>query len=186
MPRGIENLKKKHAGDLHKLEISKVDAQWLQVLAEGWATPLKGFMREDEYLQCTHFGAISDGAKSHSQSIPIVLPVEEMDMNRLKDFKAFTLVFEGKDLAIITNPEFYEHRKEERCSRTFGTTNMGHPTVRMIMQSGDWLVGGDIEVLERIVWNDGLDEYRLTPAEIRYRLKEMKVTLYNSPIWQPC
>lgn len=33
------------------LEIGEVDVQWLQVLAEGWAAPLKGFMRENEYLQ---------------------------------------------------------------------------------------------------------------------------------------
>jgi 3'-phosphoadenosine 5'-phosphosulfate synthase len=36
---------------LPTLEIGEVDVQWLQVLAEGWATPLKGFMRESEYLQ---------------------------------------------------------------------------------------------------------------------------------------
>ena len=34
-------------------------------------------------------------------------------------------------------------------------------------ESGDWLVGGDIEALERIRWNDGLDPYRLTPNEVR-------------------
>ena len=34
-------------------------------------------------------------------------------------------------------------------------------------ESGDWLVGGDIEALERIRWNDGLDPYRLTPNELR-------------------
>lgn len=33
------------------LEIGEIDVQWLQVLAEGWAAPLKGFMRENEYLQ---------------------------------------------------------------------------------------------------------------------------------------
>lgn len=37
----------------------------------------------------------------------------------------------------------------------------------MINASGDWLVGGDLEVLERVRWNDGLDEYRLTPEELR-------------------
>jgi len=36
---------------LPALEIGEIDVQWLQVLAEGWATPLKGFMRENEYLQ---------------------------------------------------------------------------------------------------------------------------------------
>ena len=37
----------------------------------------------------------------------------------------------------------------------------------MVMDAGDWLVGGDIEALERIRWNDGLDMYRLTPNELR-------------------
>jgi len=30
----------------------------------------------------------------------------------------------------------------------------------MIMDGGDWLAGGDIEVLGKIQWNDGLDQYR--------------------------
>ena len=33
----------------------------MQVLSEGWATPLNGFMREREYLQCQHFGLLLDG-----------------------------------------------------------------------------------------------------------------------------
>lgn len=37
----------------------------------------------------------------------------------------------------------------------------------MVMSSGDWLVGGDLEVFHRIQWGDGLDEYRLTPNELR-------------------
>lgn len=36
---------------LPHLDISAVELQWLQVLSEGWAYPLKGFMRENEYLQ---------------------------------------------------------------------------------------------------------------------------------------
>ena len=39
--------------------------------------------------------------------------------------------------------------------------------LQMVEESGDWLVGGDIEALERIRWNDGLDPYRLTPNELR-------------------
>lgn len=44
----------------------------------------------------------------------------------------------------------------------------------MVMEGGDWLVGGDLEVLERITWNDGLDNYRLTPKELKQKFKEMK------------
>lgn len=44
----------------------------------------------------------------------------------------------------------------------------------MVMEGGDWLVGGDLEVLERIKWNDGLDPYRLTPLELKQKFKQMK------------
>lgn len=44
----------------------------------------------------------------------------------------------------------------------------------MVMEGGDWLVGGDLEVLERIKWNDGLDHYRLTPLELKQKFKDMK------------
>ena len=38
---------------------------------------------------------------------------------------------------------------------------------QMIWQSGEWCIGGDIEVIQRIKWNDGLDQYRKTPNELR-------------------
>lgn len=46
--------------------------------------------------------------------------------------------------------------------------------VQMVMESGDWLAGGDLEVFERVRWNDGLDQYRLTPRELRQKFKEMR------------
>ena len=48
---------------------------------------------------------------------------------------------------------------------------------QMIYESGDWLVGGDLEVLDRIKWNDGLDEYRLTPNELRAKFRKMGVSV---------
>lgn len=41
----------KEAESLPVLEITNLDLQWLQVLSEGWAAPLKGFMRKRQYLQ---------------------------------------------------------------------------------------------------------------------------------------
>lgn len=45
----------------------------------------------------------------------------------------------------------------------------------MVFESGDWLCGGDVEVLDRIFWNDGLDKYRLTPKELRLKFQELNV-----------
>lgn len=115
---------------------------------------------------------IYDG-KEVNQSVPIVLPVSTEDKNRLDGLYAICLKHRGKNLAILRKPEFYFHRKEERCGWQFGTTNLNHPYVKMIFDSGDWLLGGDIEVLEKIKWNDGLDDYRLTPNEIKAKCREM-------------
>ncbi|XP_025083628.1 bifunctional 3'-phosphoadenosine 5'-phosphosulfate synthase-like isoform X3 [Pomacea canaliculata] len=163
---------KAEAEALPSVEIDMLDLQWTQVLAEGWASPLAGFMREREYLQSQHFGCLLDGGVTN-QSIPIVLPVKTADKEKLDGCAAFTLRYEGKPVAILRKPEFYPHNKEERCSRQFGTSNTGHPYIKMIYDSGDWLVGGDLEVLERIYWNDGLDEYRLTPKELRAKFREL-------------
>ncbi|KAJ8366142.1 hypothetical protein SKAU_G00149730 [Synaphobranchus kaupii] len=161
------------ANTLPTLSITKLDLQWVQVLAEGWATPLKGFMREREYLQVLHFGTLLDGG-TINLSVPIVLPVSTEKKESLDSCAAFALEFKGRRVAILRNPEFYEHRKEERCSRQWGTSCPQHPHIKMIMEGGDWLVGGDLEVLEQIKWNDGLDQYRLTPQELKQKFKEMK------------
>ncbi|KAM6442623.1 bifunctional 3'-phosphoadenosine 5'-phosphosulfate synthase 2 isoform 1-T1 [Liasis olivaceus] len=170
------------AGTLPSVNITKLDLQWVQVLSEGWATPLKGFMREKEYLQVIHFGTLLDGKGRIdifkldgviNLSIPIVLPISTEDKKRLEGCSAFTLEYNGRRVAILNNPEFFEHRKEERCARVWGTTCAKHPHVKMVMESGDWLAGGDLLVLERIKWNDGLDQYRLTPLELRQKFMEM-------------
>ncbi|XP_072279859.1 bifunctional 3'-phosphoadenosine 5'-phosphosulfate synthase 2 isoform X2 [Pyxicephalus adspersus] len=163
---------REEAENMPSVQITKLDLQWVQILSEGWATPLKGFMREREYLQVLHFNTLLDGGVINL-SIPIVLPVSAEDKERLSGLKAFTLSYEGKRVAILRNPEFFEHRKEERCARVWGTACTKHPHVKMVIESGDWLVGGELEVLERIRWGDGLDQYRLTPLELRQKAKEM-------------
>lgn len=164
---------RREADSLPSIEITDVDLQWVQVLAEGWATPLRGFMREDQYLQCQHFKIIEQNGESVNQSVPIVLPVDTNRKERHANASALALRHEGRAVAILRRPEFFAHRKEERCCREFGTNDPGHPHVKMIHESGDWLVGGELEVLGRIRWNDGLDGFRLTPNEIREKCGEM-------------
>ena len=161
------------AETLPSVEIGSVDLEWVQVLGEGWATPLTGFMREREFLQCQHFNCLLDSGVTN-QSVPIVLPVTTEDKERLSHCEKFALKYKGQVKAVLSNPEFYEHRKEERCSRQFGMYNEGHPYIKMIKASGDWLVGGDLAVLGRVRWEDGLDQYRLTPGELRERFRQME------------
>uniref|UniRef100_A0A673TKY9 3'-phosphoadenosine 5'-phosphosulfate synthase 1 n=1 Tax=Suricata suricatta TaxID=37032 RepID=A0A673TKY9_SURSU len=172
VPENKLHLAKTDAETLPALKINKVDMQWVQVLAEGWATPLNGFMREREYLQCLHFDCLLDGGVINL-SVPIVLTASQEDKERLDGCTAFALMYEGRRVAILRNPEFFEHRKEERCARQWGTTCKNHPYIKMVMEQGDWLIGGDLQVLDRIRWNDGLDQYRFTPTELKQKFKDM-------------
>lgn len=64
-------------------------------------------------------------------SMPIVLPVSKDDKERLDGSAAFALEFRGRKVAILRNSEFYEHRKEERCARQWGTTCPKHPYIKV-------------------------------------------------------
>lgn len=87
-------------------------------------------MRERQYLQCLHFGCLFDDGLVN-QSIPIVLPVQSDDKERLEGRAAFALRYNGRVVAIIRSPEFFEHRKEERCCRQFGTNHPEHPYIKV-------------------------------------------------------
>lgn len=157
------------AASLESVTASDVDMQWLHVLAEGWASPLKGFMRENEYLQSLHFNSLrlEDGTVTN-MSVPITLAISAEDKSRVEGKSAFTLKSpEGKPVAIVRNFDVYVHNKEERVARSFGLTDGRHPYAEIIYGSGDYLVGGDVEVLEPFTYGDGLDQYRLTPRQLR-------------------
>jgi hypothetical protein len=70
---------------------------------------------------------------SHKMSIPIhkMRILLYQDKERLASSSAIALTFGGRPRAILRGPEFYEHRKEERCARQFGTTNPGHPYIKV-------------------------------------------------------
>lgn len=64
-------------------------------------------------------------------SIPIVLPVSADEKTRLEGWSEFVLTHGGQRVAILRDPEFYEHRKEERCSRVWGTMCAKHPHIKV-------------------------------------------------------
>ncbi|XP_050307393.1 bifunctional 3'-phosphoadenosine 5'-phosphosulfate synthase-like [Anthonomus grandis grandis] len=174
----IENLlitdnSPKNMHNLPRIELTKLDLQWLQVLSEGWASPLKGFMREDEYLQVLHFNTLNINGKRINQSIPIVLTITTETKEKIGNSDLVALYYHDELYALLKSPEIYFHRKEERVARQFGTTHPDHPYIKLIKESGDWLIGGDIQMFKKITWNDGLDKYRLTPKELKEKFKSL-------------
>ncbi|OVA03455.1 sulfate adenylyltransferase catalytic domain [Macleaya cordata] len=162
--------KKKEAKLIPRIKLSRIDLEWVHVLSEGWASPLSGFMRESQFLQTLHFNSLRlDDGSIVNMSVPIVLAIDDSQRQRIGESTRVALVDSGDNtVAILKNIEIYKHNKEERIARTWGTTAPGLPYVdKAITNAGNWLIGGDLEVIERIKYSDGLDRFRLSPTELR-------------------
>jgi 3'-phosphoadenosine 5'-phosphosulfate synthase len=109
-------------------------------------------------------------------AVPIVLPLDGETKATLEKQDVVTLLSpKGDKVAKIHKPVFFEHRREERAARTFGiSADPKQPYIEMIMAGGDWLMGGRVEMLTRIKFNDGLDEWRLLPSELRSKFAGME------------
>ncbi|KAJ3679820.1 hypothetical protein LUZ60_016098 [Juncus effusus] len=165
----LEALKQEASG-LPSVKLSQIDLEWVHVLSEGWASPLKGFMRENEYLQCLHFNCLKlENGSVVNMSLPIVLAIDDEQKEKIGNNENVALLSpDGQPIAILRKVEIYAHNKEERIARTWGCTAPGLPYVEeSISPSGNFLIGGDLQVLQPIKYNDGLDQYRLSPRQLR-------------------
>jgi len=173
-PKGERAALLQKAASLPKLPLSEEEMQWVHVLAEGWASPLDGFMTEDQYLQSTHFEHLVVGKEFIPMPVPIVKACTASQKAEIegKDSVALTGP-DGSVVATMAKPQVYQHMKEERAGRTFGITHKDHPYIDMIYSAGEWLVGGKITVLKDFAYNDGMDQFRLTPVQLQAKFKEL-------------
>lgn len=192
----LSRVSKATAATFPQVLLSDIDLQWAQVIGEGWAAPLNGFMREGTLLQTLHFNSIlldergMFGLSSFNNektnfntfnpnlqklarvgmSVPIILPITAATKRLIGSARKVTLVSpSGEAVAVLSDPEIYEFRKEEVISRVWGGYDPDHPYQKHLMAAGPFLLGGEVELLRRIRYHDGLDKYRLTPAELRQR-----------------
>jgi len=151
---------------LKGVDLSVESLNWIEVLSDGWAAPLKGFMREKQYLQVLHYEHLITDDGYVPMALPIVLPVPA-DLAKNGN-ESIALRYKGRTVAILDDPEYFEHRKEERIARTFGLMHQGHPYVNeFIFPAEAMLVGGDIRLVAPIEENRKYADYRLSPAQLR-------------------
>jgi 3'-phosphoadenosine 5'-phosphosulfate synthase len=144
-----------------------MQTEFLQTIGEGWAYPLNRFMNEMELLECLQMKTLTVNGERHLMSVPIT-------QHCTKEFKeanekASSIVLTWKDdvVAIINKPVFFENRKEEICTRTFGCFESTHPMAENICNQGEFLISGaSMDFVKKIMWNDEMDSYRMTPREI--------------------
>lgn len=102
VPEAERAARRAEAAAMPGVRISRVDLEWVHVVSEGWASPLRGFMREDEYLQCLHFNCLkmSDGSVVN-MSVPIVLALGDEDKEAIGGNADVALIGSAGDFVAI-------------------------------------------------------------------------------------
>lgn len=94
---------RQEASTFPSVSLKQIDIEWVHVLSEGWASPLRGFMRENEYLQCLHFNSLKmeDGSVVN-MSLPIVLSITDQEKEAIGGKESVALLGpSGEPVAIL-------------------------------------------------------------------------------------
>jgi 3'-phosphoadenosine 5'-phosphosulfate synthase len=76
----------------------------VHVLSEGWASPLRGFMRESEFLQTLHFNSLRlENGSVVNMSVPIVLAIDDLQKQGIGESKRVALVDSDDNTIAIFN-----------------------------------------------------------------------------------
>ena len=95
-------------------------------------------------------------------SLPIYLSINQQKKAWFKGKERLAIKcpsISNQILAIIDQPEIFEYRKEEICSRVFGTQSLKHPKVSKILNSKDEFIisGESMRFIKNIEYDDGMD-----------------------------
>ncbi len=112
-------------------------------IVNGAYAPLGGFLREKDFKSVLDSMRLDNGKV---WSIPIVLDINEEDYKKLKKESNIVLMDKnGGKMAALKNIEIYKYDKKEFARKVFGAEDINHPGVRVVMEMGEYLVGGEVE-----------------------------------------
>lgn len=153
--------KSKH---LKALKLSPTPISDLELIAVGALSPLTGFMKKADYESVVERMRLTNGLV---WTIPITLPVSKDFAGGLEIGEEIVLTTEeGFILALLTIEEKYPYDKSKEARVVYKTTEEAHPGVARLYRQGDVLLGGDIQLLNRVP-GQPFQEFRHDPAQTR-------------------
>jgi len=131
-------------------------------ISSGAYAPLKGFIRQKDYQSVLHDMRLNDGS---IWPIPIVLPITKDEKENIGKTNSVKLVdLEGRKIALLKDIEIYPYDKNEFAQSVYGTNSLEHPGVKRLMEAGDYLIGGDVELVD---WQLPFAEFYLSPKQTK-------------------
>ncbi|WP_456371972.1 sulfate adenylyltransferase [Methanocaldococcus sp.] len=155
-------------GEYQKINIREGTAIDIENIAHGIYSPLEGFLVENE------FQSVLDDMRLPNDlpwSIPIVLDVKEKDL-KFDVGDEILLYYENIPIAVMNVDDIYNYDKKEFAQKVFKTTDINHPGVAKVYNMNEYLVGGEIRLLNELP--NPFEKYTLRPIETRILFKERK------------
>ncbi len=154
--------------DYPQLEISYERAKDVVNIAKGLYSPLTGFLNKRELQSVLDEGRLSSGLP---WTIPVVLDIDGQDRERLISSDGVFLTYQGRKVAFMEIESIYSWDKEEFALKVYRTNDRAHPGVARTYAMKDYLVGGDILLLDGI--EEPFPEFNLSPKETRVLFESM-------------
>lgn len=147
-----------------KIGVEHGEAIDVENIAHGVYSPLTGFLTEDDCVSVLDHMRLSDDTP---WTIPVVLDVSDRNFG---EGDAVLLHHNGHIVARMHVEEIYRFDKKEFAEGVFKTLDPSHPGVSRVYAMGEYLVGGEIELLNEL--ENPFASYTLRPVETRVLFRE--------------
>ncbi len=164
-----KNSLQEEAKDLKSVNVPDRFLSDCEMLAIGAFTPLEGFMNEEDVDSVVKNMRLSNGL---TWGIPIILLVSEKQASGLNVDERIAIK-DGQDrlIALMNVNQKFTYPKEKFCQSVFGTDDLAHPGVKMIMDSPGLFLAGPVELVNRPQREEVPAKYYLDPAQTRREFK---------------
>ncbi len=156
------------AEHLPKVAIGRRELSDLEMLAVGALSPLTGFVGEKDYHSVLEDMHLSNGLV---WTIPVTLSVDEDEAKRIGGASRIALVSDGRAIGVADVEQIYRRDREKEAESVFRTTDVEHPGVKALHDAGDYVVAGEVRVIE-LPKHTTFPDYRLTPSQTRAAFAE--------------
>ncbi len=153
------------ARTLPQVKLSSKEASDLIMLAMGAFSPLEGFLNSEDYKNVVAKMRLRNGLL---WSIPITLSISSEEADMVKEGQKIALLNSHNDdvIASMLVEEKYAYDKQQETIQVFGTTDTGHPGVKVVCEQGDVYLGGPVKVFSEGGYPERFPEFA-RPAETR-------------------
>lgn len=161
--KAVEKIK-----NLKQITIGTESVKDVKNIARGVYSPLDGFMNKADFESVINKMKLANGT---IWPIPFVLPVNKENADEIAIGDQIGLMDEqGNAIALMNVEDKYTYDKDNYVENVYKTKDKEHPGVAMVYDLVDYLLGGEIELIDNS--KEPFNQYNLDPSETRTLFKE--------------